>query len=84
MYRPQVPDEELSGRQLISILATNKVAFGNLITYGESRLKQEEETLNQAALQALLDPHARDGAILQYGKVSMLRELLSYAGQFIK
>ena len=84
MYRPQVPVEELSGRQLISNLAANQVVFGNLIEYGNLRLAQEEDVLNQMSLQALLDSDARDRALLQYGKVSMLRELISYANQFIK
>ena len=84
MSRPQVPAEDTLGRQLLSMLASNKAAFGNLLTYGNMRLSQEEQTLNQMAVRALTNPQDRDGAILQYGRVTMLRDLIAYAQRFIK
>ena len=84
MSRPQVPADEAAGRQLISMLASNPVAFGNLIAYGELRLAQEEQVLNQMAVKALMNQQDRDGAVLQYGRVTMLRDLLIYARTFQK
>ena len=84
MSRPQVPVDEALGRQLISMLASSQGAFGNLLTYGEMRLSQEEQELNNMAVRALTNPQDRDGAVLQYGRVTMLRDLLAYARQFVK
>lgn len=84
MSRPQVPAEDALGRQLLSMLASNKAAFGNLLAYGNMRLSQEEQTLNQMAVRALTNPQDRDGAVLQYGRVEMLRDLIAYAQRFIK
>lgn len=39
-----------------------------------SVLQEEEEKLRRAAEQALLDPQLRDSAILQLGRVALLRE----------
>lgn len=75
MSRPQLPDSEQAGRQIIELLASNKTAFTRLVEYGEYMLSQEQEALQKAAISALLHPADRDGAVLQCGRVEMLRDL---------
>lgn len=84
MSRPQMPADEVEGRQILLSLASNRAAYARLLVYGEARLTQEEQELNTLAIRALSCPQDRDTAILQYGRVTMLRDLLSYAQQFIK
>ena len=82
MSRPQLPVEEQQGRQLLSLLASNTVAFNNLLAYGRARLAKEEATLHELATNSLLHPDTRDAAVMQLGRVDMLKTLLTYADSF--
>lgn len=80
----RLPADETMYRQILANLAASPAAFGNLLAYGDMRLAKEETDLNEAARQALVDPQKRDGALLQYGRVTMLRDLLTFARTFQK
>ena len=83
MSRPQLPDDEQAGRQIIELLSSNKAAFSRLVEYGEYRLAQEQEALQKAAVSSLLHPNDRDGAVMQCGRVEMLRDLCTLARRYL-
>lgn len=69
---------------LLAQLATNQAVFRQLVEAGQSMLEQEEAVLHQIAEQALLDASKRDGAIMQLGRVEMMRSLLQYTARYLK
>lgn len=77
-------DEEQAIKALFAALAANQAAFGQLVAYGNFRLQQEESELHMMATRALLDPAERDKAVLQYGRVSLLQDLMQEARKYLK
>ena len=69
---------------ILHSLASNSAAFEQLLDVARRKLTDEERTLNDIAQQSLLDMSKRDLAIMQLGRVSLLRDLIDYANRFIQ
>lgn len=70
--------------RLLEQLASNQMAYQQLVEAAQFVLQHEEVVLHQIAEQSLLDLTKRDGAIMQLGRVEMIRSLLQYATRHTK
>lgn len=65
-------------KAFLHLLMANKAVYVQLIDVMESRLTEEQEVLSILSEQALLDSSVRDRAVMQLGRVSFLRDILTY------
>lgn len=75
---------QIADDAILHSLASNSAAFEQLLDVARHKLADEEKVLNEVAQQSLLDASKRDLAVMQLGRVSMIRDIIEYANRFLK